>query len=185
MCSTEKGRFVSRITDPWCGSRAAGWRVAAEKMTALMEVLSWLASEASLVLRAWMWNAMVTRLEMVTTHRKLDTNAKPVTVVSALAVLLKQLNLKALKASDDGATSIAQMATMATMASMVASTALVVASTSLMVSTDMVASMESKETFFNVCLQTSNLPRSSAHQWFKGLHDVPVLMGRHHDLPWC
>ena len=25
MGSTEKGRFESRITDPWCGSRATGW----------------------------------------------------------------------------------------------------------------------------------------------------------------
>ena len=129
MGSTEKGMFESQNTDPWCGSRAAGWRVAAEKMTTLMRVPSWLASDASLVLLAWMWNAMVPRLEMVTTLRKLDTNATLVTVVSALAVLLKQLNLKALKASDDGATSIAQMATMASMAS-----------------TEMVAPMESKET---------------------------------------
>ena len=91
-----------------------------------MGALSWLASEASLVLLAWMWNAMVPRLEIVTTLRKLDTNATPVTVVSALAVLLKQLNLKALKAPDDGVTSIGQMATKA--------------------STEMVASMESKET---------------------------------------
>ena len=55
---------------------------------------------------------MVPRLEMATTLRKLDTNVTLVTVVSALAVLLKQLNLKALKAPDDGVTSIAQMATM-------------------------------------------------------------------------
>ena len=35
-----------------------------------MGVLSWLASEAPLVLMAWMWNAMVPRLEMVTTLKK-------------------------------------------------------------------------------------------------------------------
>ena len=36
MGSTEKRMFESRITDPWCGSRATGWRVAAERMTALI-----------------------------------------------------------------------------------------------------------------------------------------------------
>ena len=128
-------------------------------MTALMGVLSLLASEASLVSQAWIWNAMVPRLEMVKTLRKLDVNATLVTVVSALAVLLKQLNLQALRASDDGATSIALVATMASMASMVASMASMVASMASMVasmasmasmasraSTEMVASMESKET---------------------------------------
>ena len=53
------------------------------------------------------------------------------TVVSALAVLFKQLTLKALKEPDDSVTSIAPMATMASMASMA--------------STEMVASTESKE----------------------------------------
>ena len=52
-------------------------------MTALIGVLPWLASEASLVLLAWVWNAMVPRLEMVTILRKLDANATLVTVVSA------------------------------------------------------------------------------------------------------
>ena len=36
MGSTEKGRFERRITAPWCGSRAAGWRVAAGKTTVLI-----------------------------------------------------------------------------------------------------------------------------------------------------
>ena len=59
MGSTEKGRFESRITAPWCGSRVAGWRVAAGKATVLIGVFSLLASEASLVSLAWIWNAMV------------------------------------------------------------------------------------------------------------------------------
>ena len=33
MGSTGKGRFESRIAAPWCGSRVAGWRVAAGKTT--------------------------------------------------------------------------------------------------------------------------------------------------------
>ena len=47
--STEKGRFESRITDPWCGSRVAGWRVAAGKTTVLIGVLSLLTSGVFLV----------------------------------------------------------------------------------------------------------------------------------------
>ena len=75
---------------------------------------------------AWIWNAMVPRLEMATTFRKLDTRVTPVTVDPALAVLLKQVALKASKKPEDSVTSIALVATMA--------------------STEMVASMESKET---------------------------------------
>ena len=63
MGSTEKGRLESRITAPWCGSRVAGWRVAAGKTTGLIGVLSLLTSEASFVPVAWIWNAMVPRLE--------------------------------------------------------------------------------------------------------------------------
>ena len=66
MGSTEKGRFESRNTAFWCGSRAAGWRVAAGKTTVLIGVLSLLTSEASFVPVAWIWNAMVPRLEMAT-----------------------------------------------------------------------------------------------------------------------
>ena len=47
MGSTEKGRSFRRITAPWCGSRVAGWRVAAGKTTVMMDVLTSLASEAS------------------------------------------------------------------------------------------------------------------------------------------
>ena len=36
MGCTKKGRFESQITAPWCGSRVAGWRVAAGK-----KQLSW------------------------------------------------------------------------------------------------------------------------------------------------
>ena len=45
MGSTEKGRIESQITAPWCGSRDAGWRVAAGKTTVLMGILSLLTSE--------------------------------------------------------------------------------------------------------------------------------------------
>ena len=139
MSSTEKGRFESRIKAPWCGSRVAGWRVAAGKTTVLMCVLSLLASEASLVSLALIWHAMVPRLEMATTLRKLDAKVTPITVVPALAVLLMQVTLNAAKTPEDSVTSIALVATMA---SMVAST---VASMASMASTEMVASMESKE----------------------------------------
>ena len=73
-------------------------------------------------------------MAMVTTLRKLDTNVTPVTVVSALAVLLKQLTLEALKAPHDGVTSIAQMATMASMASMVPMAMMALASLASMAS---------------------------------------------------
>ena len=149
MGSTKKGRFESRIAGPWCGSRVVGWRVAAWKTTVLIGVLSLLTSEASLVPVAWFWNAMVPRLDMTTTLRKLDTKVTPVTVVPALAVLLKQVTLKASKKPEDSVTSIALVATMASIASMVASMASVVSSTASMASmdsTEMVASMESKET---------------------------------------
>ena len=85
MGSTEKGRLESRITAPWCGSRVAGWRVAAGKKAVLMGVITLLASEASLVSLVRNWNAMVPRLEMATILRKMDTNVTPVTFVSALA----------------------------------------------------------------------------------------------------
>ena len=128
MGSTENGRKESRIIDPWCGSGDAGWRVAAEKMIALMGSYT-----GSLRRRFWFCWPDVKSDGASTGNgddsQKLDTKATLVTVVSALAVLLKQLNLKALKASDDGATLIAQMASMASMAS-----------------TEMVALMESKET---------------------------------------
>ena len=124
MGFTEKGRFESRITAPWCGSRVAGWRVAAGTTTVLLGVLSLLTSEASLVSLAWIWNEMVPRLETTTTLRKLDIKVTPVTVVPVWAVLLKQVTVKASKTPEDSVTS---------MASMVAST-------------KMVASMESKET---------------------------------------
>ena len=138
MGSTEKGRYESRITAPWCGSRIAGWRVAAGKTTVLIGVLSLLASEASLVSLGWFWNAMAPRLGMVTTLRKLDTKVTLVTVVPALAFLMKQLTLKASKAPEDSVTSMASMvATMASMASVVASMA-------SMASTEMVALMESR-----------------------------------------
>ena len=97
MGSTEKGWFESRITAPWCGSRVAGWRVAVGKTTVLIGVSSMLTSETSLVSLAWIWNAMVPRLEMATTLRKLDTKVTLVTVIPALAVLLKQVTLKASK----------------------------------------------------------------------------------------
>ena len=71
MGSTEKGRFGSRITAPWCGSRVPGWTVAAGKTTVLTGVLSLLTSEASLVSVAWIWNAMVPRLEMVHDSQKI------------------------------------------------------------------------------------------------------------------
>ena len=87
---------------------------------------------------AWIWNAMVPRLEMATTLMKLDTNVTTVTVVPASAVLLKQVTLKASKTLEDSVTSITLVATMASMASMVASMV-------SMASTEMVASMESKE----------------------------------------
>ena len=58
---------------------------------------------------------------------------------SSLAVLLKQVNLKASKKPENSVTSITLVATMASMASMVASMA-------SMVSTEMWASIESKET---------------------------------------
>ena len=77
---------------------------------------------------------MVPRLDMATTLRKLDTKVTPVTVVPALAVLLKQVTLQASKKPEVSVTSIALVATMASMASMVAAMA------------SMVASMESKET---------------------------------------
>ena len=38
MGSTEKGRSERRITAPWCGSRVAGWMVAAGKTAVLMDV---------------------------------------------------------------------------------------------------------------------------------------------------
>ena len=123
MGSPEKGRCGRRITAPWCGSKVAGWRVAAGETAVLMGVITLLASEASLVSLVRNWNAMVPRLEMVMILRKLDTNVTPVTVVSALTTLLKQLTLKASKAPEDSVTSIAPMATMASMASMVASMA--------------------------------------------------------------
>ena len=109
--------------------RVADWRVAAGKTTVLIGVLSLLTSEASFVPVAWLWNAMVLRLEMATTLRKMDTKVTPVTVVPALAVLLKQVTLKASKKPEDSVTSIALEASMA-----------------LVASTEMVASMESKET---------------------------------------
>ena len=118
MCSTEKGRSERRITAPWCGSRVASWTVAFGKTTLLMDVITLLASEASLVLLVWKWNVMVPRMEMAMILRKLDTN---VTSITALTALLMQLALRALKASED---SVASMATMASMAaSMVASMA--------------------------------------------------------------
>ena len=43
MGSTEKGRSERRIAAPWCGSRVAGWRVAAGKTTVLMDVITSLA----------------------------------------------------------------------------------------------------------------------------------------------
>ena len=132
MGSTETGRFESRITAPWYGSRVAGWRVAAGKTTVLISVFSLLASDASLVSLAWNWNVMVPRLEVAAILRKVVTNLTLVTVVSAVAVLLKQLTLKPKKAPDDSVTSIAPMATMTSM-SMVAPMA------------SMVVSMESKE----------------------------------------
>ena len=128
MGCTEKGRFESRIRAPWSGSRVAGWRVAAGKTTVLMGVISLLASEASLVSLVWKWNAMVPRLKMTTILRKLDTNVTHLTVVPALAVLLKQLTPKASKVPEDSVTSMAPMATMASMVSMVASMASMVAS---------------------------------------------------------
>ena len=122
MGSIEKGRFVCRITAPWCGSR-----VAAGKTTVLTGVLSFLTSEASLVPVAWIWNAMVPRLEMATTLRKQVTNVMPVTAVLALTVSLKQVIQKASKTPEDSVTSIALVASMvsmvASMASMVASMA--------------------------------------------------------------
>ena len=142
MSSTEKGRFESRIKAPWCGSRVAGWRVAAGKTTVLMCVLFLLASEASLVSLALIWNAMVPRLEMATTLRKLDAKVTPITVVPALTVLLMQMTLNAAKTPEDSVTSIALVATMASVASTVAS---MVASMASMASTEMVAWMESKE----------------------------------------
>ena len=72
---------------------------------------------------AWIWNAMVPRLEMATTFRKLDTKVTLVAVVPALAVLLKQVTLKASRKPEDSVTSIALVATMASMVSMVASMA--------------------------------------------------------------
>ena len=123
MGSTENGRSERRITAPWCGSRVAGWRVVAGKTAVLMGVITLLASEASLVSLVRKWNAMVPRLEMVLTHRKLDTNVTAVTVASALTALLKQLTLEASRAPEDSVTSMAPMVTMASMASMVASMA--------------------------------------------------------------
>ena len=76
-----------------------------------------LTSEASLVPVAWIWNAMVPRLEMATTLRNLDVKVTPVTVVPALAVLLKQVTLKASKKPENSVTSIALVATMASLAS--------------------------------------------------------------------
>ena len=49
MGSAEKGRSERRITAPRCGSRVAGWRVVAGKTAVLMDVITLLASEASLV----------------------------------------------------------------------------------------------------------------------------------------
>ena len=142
MVLLRKGRFGRRITAPWCGSRVAGWRVAAGKTAVLMGVITLLASEASLVSQAWIWNAMVPRLEMAKTLRKLETIVTPLTVVPALATLLKQVTLKASKKPEDSVTSIALVATMASMALMVVSMVLMAS----MASTEMVASMESKET---------------------------------------
>ena len=170
MGSTEIGRLESRITAPWCGSRVARWSVVDGKTTVLSGVLSWFASEASLVSLVWNWNAMVPRLEIATNPRKLDTKETPVTVVSALAVLLKQLTLKA---PDDSVTSIVPMATMASMTSMVASMASMVAP---MVSTEMVASMDSKEaSLASVALKAMMALASLA--WV-------VLMGWVTDLNW-
>ena len=101
MGSTENGKSERRITAPWCGSRAAGWRVAAGKAAVLIGVISLIASEASLVSLVWIWNATVPRLEMTTILRKLDTNVAPVAVVSALATLLKLLTLKASNAPEE------------------------------------------------------------------------------------
>ena len=74
MGSTEKGRSFRRITTLWCGSRVAGWRVAAGKTTVMMDVITSLASEASLVSPVRKWNAMVPRKEMAMILRKSDTN---------------------------------------------------------------------------------------------------------------
>ena len=141
MGSTEKGRFESRITAPWCGSRVAGWRVAAGKTTVLIGVLSWLASEASLVSLAWFWNAMAPRLAMATTLRKLDTKVTLVTNVPALAVLLKQVTLKAPRAPEDSVTSVAPMATLASMASMASMASVTPMARKAVDSLDLVASM--------------------------------------------
>ena len=108
MGSTEKGRSERRITAPWCGSRVAGWRVAAEKKAVLMDVITLLASEGSLVSPVRKWNAMVPRMEMARILRKLDTNVTSITAVSALT---------ALKASEDSVASVAPM--VASMASIV------------------------------------------------------------------
>ena len=96
MGSAEKGRFGRRITALWCCSRVA----AAGKTAVLMGVLTLLASEASLVSLVRTWNAMVPPLEMATISENLDTNVTPLTVVSTLTTLLKQLTLKASKAPE-------------------------------------------------------------------------------------
>ena len=158
MGSTEKGRFESRITAPSCGSRVEGWRVAARKTTVLMCVLSLLGSEASLVVLAWIWNTMVPRLEMATTLRKLDTKVTLVTVVPALAVLLKHVTLKASKTPEDSVTSIALVATMALMASMVALMASMVASMASMVAS--MASMASVTPMARMALASLDLAAS-------------------------
>ena len=72
---------------------------------------------------AWNWNAIVPRLEMATTLRKLDTKVTLVTVVPSLAVLLKQVTLKASKMPEDSVISIALMASMASMVASMASMA--------------------------------------------------------------
>ena len=121
MGSTEKGKSESRIAAPWCGSRVAGWRVAAGKTAVQMDVITLLASEASLVSLVRKWNAMVPRMEMAMILRKLDPNVTFFTAVLPLTALLMQLALRASKAPEDSVASMAPMATMASMASMVAS----------------------------------------------------------------
>ena len=89
-----------------------------------MDVITLLASEASLVSPVRKWNAMVPRMEMAMILRKLGTNVTSTTAVLALTALLMQLALSASKASEDSAS----MAPMATMALMVLASVALVAS---------------------------------------------------------
>ena len=61
----------------------------------MMDVITSLASEASLVSPVRKWNAMVPRMEMAMILRKSDTNVTSVTTVLALTALLILLALRA------------------------------------------------------------------------------------------